>query len=327
MHRRDFIKVVAGSAAAWPFAARAQQPPIPVMGYLSSAAERSFRVYLDAFRAGLRETGYVEDRNVRIEYRWANGQYSRLWEFASDLVNRKVALIATAGGNPPAQAAKAATSTIPIVFVSGGDPVAGGLVESFNRPGGNVTGISWVATALLPKRLDFLRQLVGSAAKIGALVNPSFDDSAIQLRELEQSGKEIGQEITIVKAASPEQLDTVFALLKQQTISALIVANDPFFAGSRDQIVTLAARYNVPTMYFIREFAVAGGLISYGSSLIDANRQCGVYVGKILSGAKPADLPVLQPTKFELVINLKAAKTLGLKIPPGMLAVADEVIE
>jgi putative ABC transport system substrate-binding protein len=327
MRRRDFIKVIVGSTAAWPLVARGQQPAMPVIGFLNVASADSFRLYLNVFLAGLSETGYVEGRNVLIEYRWAEGQYGRLPALAAELVGRQVTVIAALGGNAPAQAAKAATSKIPIVFISGGDPISGGLVASFNRPGGNVTGVSWIATALVPKRLELLRRMARNSAVVGALLNPGYPDHDLQLRELKEAGAAIGQEINIVHAATPHDIDTAFASLVQQGAGALIVANDPFFLSLRDQIVALAAHHALPAIYFAREFAVAGGLISYAASLADALRQGGIYTGRVLKGAKPADLPVWQPTKFELVINLKTAKTLGLDIPPNVLALADDVIE
>jgi putative ABC transport system substrate-binding protein len=326
MHRRAFIAGVA-SAAAWPVVTRAQQSALPIIGYLGSATPEGFRVYLEPFRAGLNETGYVEGRNVLVEYRWAEGQYERLPALAADLVDRRVAVIVAIGGNPPVQAAKAATSTIPIVFVSGGDPVSGGLVASFDRPGGNVTGVSWVGSALVPKRLGLLRRLAHNSGVIGALVNPTYEDHDIQIRELQEAGAEIGQKIDIELAATANDLETAFASLSKQSAGALIIVNDPFFFSRRAQIVGLAARREIPTIYFVREFAEAGGLLSYGASLTDACRQGGIYTGKVLNGAKPSDLPVWQPSKFELVINLKTAKALRLEIPPTLLAIADEVIE
>lgn len=326
MRRRVFIAGLAG-AAGLPLAARAQQPGIPVIGFLHSASPGPFASAVDAFRRGLRETGYIEGRNVVIEYRWAEGRYDRLPAFAADLISRHVAVIVAVAGSAPAQAAKAATASIPIVFVSGGDPVSAGLVESLNRPGANVTGVSWVATALVPKQLELLRRLVPDTAVIGALVNPNYADHDLQLRELQDAGDAIGQKIDIVRAATAQNIDTAFISLVQQGAGALIVANDPFFVSRRDQLVALAARHRIAAMYFSREFTAAGGLLSYGASLVEATRQGGIYAGKILKGAKPADLPVTQPTKFDLVINIKTAKVLGLTVPPTLLAIADEVIE
>ena len=323
--RREFITLL-GCAAMWPLAARAQQS-IPVIGFLHSASPGPFASAVVAFRQGLSETGYIEGQNVAIEYRWAEGQYDRLPALASDLVGRKVKVIVAMAGNGPAQAAKAATASIPIVFVSGGDPVSGGLVASFNRPGGNVTGVSWIATALVPKQLELLRRSARNPAVIGALVNPTYPDHNLQLHELQEAGATIGQQIDVVRAGTARDIDTAFASLVQQGAGALIVANDPFFLNRRDQIVALAARHTTPTMYFSREFTAAGGLLSYGASPIDAARQGGIYAGKILKGEKPADLPVIQSTKFEFVINLKTAKALGLEIPATVLALADEVIE
>jgi putative tryptophan/tyrosine transport system substrate-binding protein len=326
LKRREFITLLGGTAA-WPLTARAQQPATPVIGFLNVASADSYRTVLEMFRAGLNETGYVEGRNVLIEYRWAEGHYDRLPALAANLVARQVAVIAALGGNAPAQAAKAATTQIPIVFVSGGDPVSGGLVASFNRPGGNVTGVVWNATILVPKRLELLRGLAGNPGVIGALVNPGYPDHDLQLRELKEAAATIRQEIIIAHAATAHDIDTAFASLVQKGAGALIVANDPFFFGLRDQIVALAARHALPAIYFVRDFAMAGGLISYSASLADATRQGGIYTGQVLKGTKPTDLPVWQPTKFELVINLKTARALGLEIPPTLLALADEVIE
>ena len=327
MRRREFITLVGGAAAALPLAARAQQPAPPVVGFLHSASPGPFASAVDAFRRGLNETGYIEGQNVTIEYRWAEGRYDRLPALAADLVRRQVSVIVAMAGNGPAQAAKAATPNIPIVFVSGGDPVSGGLVASINRPGGNVTGVSWIATALVPKQLELLRKSARNPALIGALVNPSYPDHDLQLRELQEGGTAIGREINIVRASTAPDIDTAFASLAQKRTDALIVVNDPFFVSRRDQIVALAASYRLPAIYFSREFTEAGGLLSYGASLTDAARQGGVYAGKILHGEKPADLPVMQSIKFEFVINLKIAKAVGLEIPPTMLALADAVIE
>jgi putative ABC transport system substrate-binding protein len=300
---------------------------MPVIGFLHSASPGPFVRAVDAFHQGLIESGYVEGQNVAIEYRWAEGQYDRLPALAADLAGRQVSVIVAVAGNAPALAAKAATTSIPIVFVSGGDPVSAGLVASLNRPGGNVTGVSWIATALVPKQLELLRRSVGNAALIGALVNPSYTDHDLQLRELQEGADAIGQEIKIVQAATANDIDTAFVSLVQMSANALIVANDPFFVSRRDQIVALAAKHRMPAMYFSREFATGGGLLSYGASLVEAARQGGIYAGKILRGEKAADLPVMQSTKFEFVVNLKTAKVLSLEIPPTVLALADEVIE
>src|SRR5947208_10562974 len=326
MRRRDFIMVVSG-AALWPLAARAQQPSVPVVGFLHSASPGPFARAVDAFRKGLSETGYIEGRNVVVEYRWAEGQYNRLPALAADRVRRQVSVIVAVATNGPAQAAKAATASIPIVFVTGGDPVLGGLDASLNRPAGNITGITWVATALVSKQLELLRGSTRNPALIGALVNPTHSDHDLHVRELQEGGAAIGKDIHIVQAATAPEIDMAFASLVHKGADALIVANDPFFISCRDQIVALAARYRIPAMYFTREFTEAEGLMIYGASLIDAARQGGVYAGKILHGAKPADLPVMQSVKLEFVVNLKSTKALGLEIPPMMLALADEVIE
>jgi len=324
--RREFIALV-GGGAAWPVVARGQQPAVPVIGFLHSASPGPFARAVDAFRRGMSEAGYVEGQNVAIEYRWAEGQYDRLPALAADLVARHVSVIVAVAGNAPALAAKAATTSIPIVFVSGGDPVSAGLVASLNRPGGNITGVSWVATALVPKQLELLRRSVGHAPLIGALVNPNYPDHDLQLRELRQGAEGIGQKIKIVQAASAHDIDTAFVSLVEMSANALIVANDPFFVNRRDQIVALAAKHRMPAMYFSREFATGGGLLSYGASLVEAARQGGIYAGKILRGEKAADLPVMQSAQFEFIVNLKTAKVLGLEIPPTVLALTDEVIE
>jgi putative ABC transport system substrate-binding protein len=325
MRRRDVVFAL-GGAAAWPLAARAQQP-MPVIGFLISS---SLDVYADrvrGFRRGLNETGYIEGQNVVIEYRSAEGQYDRLPSLVADLLDRKVAVILAAGGSEPAKDAKAATGTIPIVFLSAADPVKAGIVASLNRPGGNVTGVSLLGSALEAKRLGLLHEITSATASIGALVNPMYPDADVQLRELEEAADAIKRQISIVRASTESEIDAAFTTVAQQGAGALLVAQDPFLSGQRKKLVALAARYKLPAIFAYREFADIGGLISYGTNFADAYRQAGIYVGKILKGAKPVDLPVIQPTKFELVINLKTAKALGLTVPPTLLARADEVIE
>jgi putative ABC transport system substrate-binding protein len=326
IRRREFIFTL-GGAAAWPLAARAQQPAMPVIGYLSSRSPDDTRHLLAAFLRGLNEAGYVEGQNVTIEYRWALGQYDRLPALAAELVRRPVAVLTTTGGEPAALAAKAATSTIPIVFLMGSDPVSAGLVESFNRPGGNATGINILTDTLGAKRLGLLHELVPQAATIGVLLNPKFQTADSQLRDLQQAAAAIGLQIHVLRASTDSELYAAFETVTQQRIAALAVTADPFFDTRRDKLVALAARHAVPTIYQFREFVAAGGLMSYGVDSLDNYRQAGVYTGRILKGANPADLPVMQPTKFEFVINLKAAKALGLDVPPGLSSMADEVIE
>jgi len=327
MKRREFITLLGGVAAAWPFAARAQQQRVPVIGYLHSGSPAPYAHLMAAFRESLKEAGYVEAKNVAIEYRWAEGHYDRLPALAADLVGRHVALFVAQGGDPSVLAAKSATATIPIVFTLSSDPVKLGLVGSLNRPGGNVTGF-WGYTSLLgTKRLELMQQLFPANRSIAILVNPHNPNAHIDMPDLQDAARTLGQPISFVTASSETEIDAVFATLREQRISALLVNTDPFFLAGRDQFVSLAARYSVPTVYPWREAVAAGGLISYGASLADGYRQVGVYAGRILKGEKAADLPVVQPTKFELVINLKTARTLGLTIPPGVLALADEVIE
>jgi putative tryptophan/tyrosine transport system substrate-binding protein len=326
MKRRKFITLL-GGAAVWPFAAHAQQPVMPVIGILSSLSSGYIASRMPPFRQGLKEPGYIEGQNVAIEYRLAEGHNDRLPGLASDLVDRKVAVIFAAGGTDPAKAAKAASATIPIVFTSAADPVKGGIVTSLNQPGGNVTGVSILGSALEAKRLGLLHEIVPTAASIGVLVDPTYPDADLELREAQEAASAINRQIIIVRASAEAEIDTAFATLAQQGAGALLVAADVLFASRRDQIVALAARSKLPAIYFQREFAEVGGLVSYAPDYADGYRQSGIYVGKILKGAKPADLPVLQSTKFELVINLKTAKALGLAIPSAVLSIADDVIE
>jgi putative ABC transport system substrate-binding protein len=326
IRRREFITLL-GGAAVWPIAARAQQPVMPVIGYLHSASPSPFAHLVATFRQGLREAGYVEGQNVTIEYRWAEGRYDRLPALAADLVGRRVTVIVTQGGDPPPLAAKAATSTIPIVFTSSSDPVKLGLVDSFSRPGSNLTGVHVLSSLLAAKRLELLRQLLPANTLIAVLVNPKNPNADLTQAELQDAARTLGQSISLVKASTETEIDALFASLSDRRGSALLVNVDAFFLARRDQFVSLAANNVIPTIYAQREFVAAGGLISYGPNNAELYRQVGIYAGRILKGEKPADLPVVQPTKFELVINLKTAKALGLTVPDKLLALADEVIE
>jgi ABC-type uncharacterized transport system substrate-binding protein len=325
MQRREFITLLGGTAASWPLAARAQQPKIPVVGFLNGGSPDGYAPYVTGFLHGLNETGYVEGKNVTVDYRWARGQYDRLQVMAADLVRRKVAVIAA--NTPAAPVAKAATTEIPIVFVSTGDPVIVGIVTSFNRPGGNVTGVGLLGSALETKRLELLHELVPGSTPIDVLVNPTNPAADLQLRELQEAAGVIKRQINIVRASTAFEIETAFEVASQQKAAALLVVQDPFYNSRREQLVALAAHHKQSVIYPLREFTEIGGLFSYGHNLVDEYRQMGVYAGRILKGEKPADLPVVQPTKFEFVINLKTAKTLGLTIPPSLLTTADEVIE
>jgi len=327
MRRREFITLLGGAAAAWPLAAHAQQPAIPVIGYLSSRSPDESRHLVEAFRMGLAAGGYVEGQNVAIEYRWGEGQYGRLPALAADLVSRGVAVLVTTGGEPSVLAAKAATSAIPIVFTVGGDPVKLGLVASLNRPGGNATGVSLLTTAPEAKRLGLLKELVPDAAVFGVLINPNYQEAEAQSREVQEAGRAIGRRIQIANAGSDQELGTAFAALVEQRAGALLVAADPFFDTRRQRIVALAAQFKLPAIYQFRDYAVAGGLMSYGISISDGYRQVGIYTGQIFKGANPANLPIHQSIKFECVINLKTAKTFGFQISDNLLSLADEVIE
>ena len=326
MRRRELIAGFAAMAALGG-GARAQQKAMPVIGYLVSGSRGPAAPNVAAFREGLGETGYVEGQNVAIEYRWAEGHYDWLPILAADLVGRKVDLIVTNGGNAPALAAKGATSTIPIVFETGADPVAEGLVASLARPGGNLTGVSVLIVELVPKRLELLSELAPRAGVIALLVNQNYSSTERIVREAQKAARVKGIQLPVLKAGTESQIDAAFAALVELHAGALLVGGDPFLGSRREQLVALASRHSVPAIYQFRAFVAAGGLISYGASLTSVYRGVGTYAGRVLKGEKPADLPVQQPTKFELVINLKTAKALGLTVPPSLLARADEVIE
>jgi ABC-type uncharacterized transport system substrate-binding protein len=324
--RREFITLLGGAATWWPLAARAQQP-MPVIGYLSSGSPEGAAFHLPAFLDALKEGGYVEGQNVAIDYRWARDQSDRLPMLAAELVRRQVSVVVTDGGTQTALAAKAATRMISIIFLVGSDPVNVGLVASLNRPGGNVTGITVITVSMALKRLELARELVPSATVIAFLVNPANPTAAPLVREMEDAGRTLGRQVLVLKANTENDLFAVFSTLVKERAGALVVTADPLFLNRRDLLIALTMRHAVPAIYAYRDFATSGGLLSYGPSITDAHRQLGIYTGRILKGANPADLPVLQPAKFELVLNLKTARVIGLDLPASVLARADEVIE
>ena len=325
LKRREFISLLGGAAVSWPLVSRAQQPAIPVVGFLSGRSPAESAGVVAAFRKGLSETGYAESQNVSIDFRWAEGQSDRLPALASELVHRPVDVIAALGESGPA--AKAATTTIPIVFGIGGDPVETGLVASLNRPGGNITGATFLTAVLGAKRLGLLRELVPGAPVVALLVNPNTFVGQVQIRDVQEAARALGQSLVVLDGGTDERIETAFAALAPQHVAALLVGADPFFDTRRERLVALASQHRMPAIYQFREYAVAGGLMSYGTSITDMYRLVGLYVGRVLKGEKPADLPVMQVTKFELVINLKTAKALGVQISDNLLSLADEVIE
>jgi putative ABC transport system substrate-binding protein len=327
MKRREFITLLGGAAVAWPLKGRAQQAAMPVIGVLAGHTPAEWRPFVAAFNEGLKEVGYVDGQNVSTEYRWAEGDYARLPALAADLVRRKVAVIAAIGGVNSAFAAKAATTGIPIVFLTGRDPVELGLVESLNRPGGNLTGVSLLNDALMAKRLELLRELVPNATTVAFLINPNNRNHHSHARVLDAAARGGGQQLILLGAARDQDFEAAFLTMAQRRVQGLVVAPDPFLDSQRERLVKLAMSHSVPTIFQWRELVQAGGLISYGSSLADAHRQVALYAGKILRGARPADLPVVQPTKIELFVNLRTAKTLGLTVPTSILLRAEEVIE
>ena len=327
MRRREFITLLGGAAVTWPVAARPQQSGLPVIGFLNAQSSAEYAIYLAAFRTGLGEAGYTEHRNVGIEYKWAQGRYDRLPEYAADLVRQRVAVIAATGGTPSALAAKAATTIIPIVFTTVANPVELGLVSSFNRPGGNITGVTFTLNEMGTKRVELLHELVPQATTVGFLTNPSNPIAASEARDVLSAAGHLGVAVEVEAAGNEREIDAAFAGFAQRRIGAVLVGADGLFVNWRNRLASLAARYAIPTIYSLAEYVAIGGLMSYGASQKDAYRQLGVYAGRILNGERPGDLPVVQPTKFDLVINLKTAKALGLTFPAKLLALADEVIE
>jgi putative ABC transport system substrate-binding protein len=327
LKRREFVTLLGGAAAAWPLAARAQQAAVPVIGYLGAQSPAAFASRVTAFRQGLGETGYVEGRNVAIEFRWAEGQHDRLPALAAELVARRVAVIVAPGGAPAAIAAKSVTTTIPIVFEMGADPIAMGLVTSLNRPGGNLTGVSSLNVEVTPKRLEILREAIPTATVVAVLLNPTSPTADSQLRNLQEAARALGLQLHVLRATSARDFDAVFASLLQLRANGLVVASDTFFATHSEQLAALTARHAVPAIHQSRDFTLAGGLMSYGGSFVESHRQAGVYTGRVLKGDKPADLPVQQVTKVELLINLKTAKALGVTFPLALSGRADQVIE
>ena len=326
-NRREFITLLSGAAAAWPLAAQAQQRGLPVIGFLGAPSAAPYARYVAAVHQGLKEVGYVEHQNVAMEYRWADSQYDRLPALAADLVSHRVAVIVPIGGSPAVLAAKAATSTIPIVFNLGADPIELGLVTNLSRPGGNITGIAMMALEIETKQLQLLHELAPTSTSIAILLNPSSGQAQTQEREAQEAARVLGLQVLVLKASTEREIEQAFAALVRERAGALLVGADTFFVSQATLFVVLTARHSIPTIYPFRPYVDAGGLMSYGASLLDSYRQTGVYAGRVLKGEKPADLPIVQPTNFELVINLKTARAVGIAIPPTLLARADEVIE
>jgi putative ABC transport system substrate-binding protein len=326
MMRREFITLLGGTAA-WPFAARAQQPAVTVIGFLGAGTPNGAAMLVAPFLQGLSEAGYVEGRNVIIEYRWADGQYDRLPGLAADLARRRVSVIVTNGGSPPALAAKAATAAIPIVFMTGADPIKSGLVASLNRPGGNATGVAALSVDILPKRLALLHEMVPGATAMALLINPANSGTGTVAQELQAAGRTLGVQLHVLQASNESDIDAAFAALLQLRAGGLVISSDAFFSSRYQLLAALTLRHAVPAIYQVRQFVQAGGLISYGVGFTEGYRQAGLYTGRILKGEKPADLPVQQDSKTEMIINLTTAKALGLTVPPNLLAIADEVIE